>query len=93
MPLTAAQTRQLNEINEEIALIEKRLKRSHALGDSSNAGGISISYSDNQNWVRRLGRLRAQRNILEQLDSGSGVSRASLGITTINYIRNSTPNV
>ena len=62
--------RRLQEINQEIALLEKRLNISHQLGDSSSAQGISQTFNDNANWQKRLDALRRERNRIERAVAG-----------------------
>lgn len=93
MALTTQQARELEEINEEIELLQTRLKISHLAGDNGSSGGITHGYGDNANWYKQLQQLRNRRNILEDLQAGNIPSRANLGITNINYVRNSTPYV
>ena len=62
--------RRLQEINQEIALLEKRLNISHQLGDSSSAQGISQTFNDNSNWQKRLDALRRERNRIERAVAG-----------------------
>ena len=90
MALTESQKKDLEQIKADIDLLEKRLKRAHALGDS-NSAGLSMTYNDNLAWYKQLQLLRGQRNLLEEIEAGENPSRAALGMTNINYVRNDQP--
>lgn len=84
MALTAAQTRRLQEVEDEIAQIEQRLRVSHGLGDSHSSQGISASFSDNREWRAALSTLRRLRDQLIALRDGEPIPPAP-GVVLSDY--------
>jgi len=70
MGLTPQQARRLDEVNTEIASIERRLAVSHGLGDSHSSQGISATFNQNIEWSKRLPLLRNFRDRLECIRDG-----------------------
>ena len=70
MSLTAAQTRRLQEVQDEICQLEQRLRVSHGLGDSHSSQGVTATFNDNPQWRNRLSLLRNIRDQLEALQAG-----------------------
>ena len=85
--INANQIRELAEITTELAQLDHRLAVSNGLGDSHSSGGISTSFSNNLEYIKRRNLLRKRRNQLEAMRDGTSLpSMAELGITTANYI-------
>ena len=73
MALTAAETRRLQEVRDEIDQIEARLRVAHGLGDSHSSQGISATFNDNPQWRNRLSILRRIRDQLEAKQQGDDI--------------------
>ncbi len=54
----------LARVRRSIARIDARLDKSHGLGDSESAQGISSSHLDNPDWENRLSELHAAEDWL-----------------------------
>lgn len=85
MALTAAETRRLQEVTDEISQLENRLRVSHGLGDSHSSQGLSATFSDNPSWRNRLSLLRSIRDQLEAKRDGDPVPGAA-GINVSRYV-------
>ena len=87
MALNTYQTRELEEVTQEIAQLEHRLKVSNGLGDNHSSNGGSFGFANNIEWTKRLSLLRMRRNQLEGWrDRVSDNLAPSLGISTVNYL-------
>lgn len=85
MALTAAQTRKLQEVQDEICQIENRLRVGHGLGDSHSSQGLSATFNDNLKWRGQLSSLRALRDKLEAIRDGTPLPPAP-GVTVSRYV-------
>lgn len=85
MALTAAQTRRLQEVQDEICQLENRLRVSHGLGDSHSSQGLSATFNDNIKWRNQLSNLRRLRDQLEAIRDGLPLPPPP-GVTVTRYV-------